>query len=138
CLVISPLIALMHDQVAQLKARGIAAEAIYSGMHMSDIDRLLDNCIYGNIKLLYLSPERLKTSIAEARIRKMRVSMVAIDEAHCISQWGHDFRPPYREISKVREWHPNVPFLALTASATARVRQDIMDSLAMRDPAVVK
>ncbi len=138
CLVISPLIALMRDQVQQLQARGIAAEAIYSGMHISDIDRILDNCIYGKIKLLYLSPERLSSKLAEQRILRMKISLVAVDEAHCVSQWGYDFRPSYLEIIKMREWHSDVPFLALTASATTTVQQDIVNVLEMRSPEIIK
>ena len=134
CIVVSPLIALMRDQVQQLRDRGITAEAIYSGMHISDIDRIFDNCIYGRVKLLYLSPERVMTSLAEERIRRMQVSLIAIDEAHCVSQWGHDFRPAYLEIIKIREWHPQVPFLALTASATSAVQEDIITCLQMRKP----
>ncbi len=134
CLVISPLIALMKDQVSNLRARGVVAAAVYSGMHPREIDRILDNCVYGDTKLLYMSPERLQTPIAFERIRKMKLSLVAVDEAHCISQWGHDFRPPYLEISKIRELHPNVPFIALTATATSKVREEIADSLELQTP----
>ena len=112
CLVISPLIALMKDQVENLKKRDIAAAAIYSGMHYKDIDRLLDNAAYGGLKFLYMSPERLATVLARERIKKMNVNLLAIDEAHCISQWGYDFRPPYLEIAAIREWLPDVPILA--------------------------
>jgi ATP-dependent DNA helicase RecQ len=136
-IVVSPLVALMQDQVRQLKDRGISAEALFSGMHIKDIDRILDNCIYGNVKLLYLSPERLMANYAEVRIRKMQVSLFAIDEAHCISQWGHDFRPPYRELARLREWHPKTPVLALTASATQDVRDDIVQVLQMQNPAII-
>jgi ATP-dependent DNA helicase RecQ len=132
CIVISPLIALMQDQVENLKKRGIEAEAIYSGMHYRQIDRILDNCIYGKTKFLYLSPERLKTDIARERIKKMNVNLLAIDEAHCISQWGYDFRPPYLEIADFREFLPKVPVLALTATATAEVVEDIQERLAFR------
>ncbi len=138
CLVISPLIALMRDQVQGLKERGIEAEAIYSGMHIAEIDRILDNCIYGNVKLLYMSPERLTTGYAEARLKKMHISLIATDEAHCISQWGHDFRPAYRDLVQLREWHPETPVLALTASATLAVQEDIITALEMRDPAIEK
>lgn len=130
CIVVSPLIALMKDQVSQLQKRQIAAEAIYSGMHYKQIDRILDNCIYGNTKLLYLSPERLLTDLARARIAKMKVNLFAVDEAHCISQWGYDFRPPYLQIAEVRELHPDVPILALTATATKEVEKDIQEKLA--------
>ena len=134
CIVVSPLIALMKDQVDNLKKRNISAVAIYSGMRYSDIDRTLDNCIYGNIKFLYLSPERLVTDLARARIAQMNVSLFAIDEAHCISQWGYDFRPPYLEIATIRELHPKVPVLALTATATNRVIEDIQTKLNFPNP----
>lgn len=130
CLVISPLIALMRDQVENLQKRGISAVAIHSGMPYSDIDRLLDNCAYGGVKFLYLSPERLHTELFKKRLEKMPVSMIAVDEAHCISQWGYDFRPAYLEIAKIRELLPKVPLIALTATATPEVCQDIQDKLA--------
>ncbi len=129
CIVVSPLIALMQDQVQNLNKRGIQAEAIYSGMHYRDIDRTLDNCIYGKTKFLYLSPERLASELAIERIKKMNVNLLAIDEAHCISQWGYDFRPPYLEIAKIREWLPKAPILALTATATEEVVIDIQEKL---------
>lgn len=128
-LVISPLIALMKDQVRQLKERGIIADAIYSGMRPSDIDRILDNAVYGNTKLLYLSPERLLTDLARERIRRMNVALIAVDEAHCISQWGYDFRPPYLRIGELRELHPKVPIIAVTATATPEVVADIQQNL---------
>ncbi|EDM38183.1 ATP-dependent DNA helicase recQ [Pedobacter sp. BAL39] len=129
CIVISPLIALMKDQVENLKARGIEAVAIYSGMGKREIDILLDNCIYGKIKFLYLSPERLLSDLVRTRISYMNVSLFAVDEAHCVSQWGYDFRPPYLQISAIREIHPKVPMLALTATATQFVREDIISKL---------
>ncbi|MCB0586106.1 MAG: ATP-dependent DNA helicase RecQ, partial [Phaeodactylibacter sp.] len=132
CIVVSPLIALMKDQVENLKQRNIPAEAIYSGMHYRDIDRILDNCVYGNIKLLYLSPERLTTELARVRIQKMKASLLAVDEAHCVSQWGYDFRPPYLQIAEMREVLPGVPILALTATATPEVARDIQEKLAFR------
>ncbi len=132
CLVVSPLIALMKDQVENLKKRDIAAAAIYSGMHYKDIDRILDNAAYGGLKFLYLSPERLTTTLARERIKKMTVNVLAIDEAHCISQWGYDFRPPYLEIAAIREWLPDVPILALTATATPDVKTDICQKLEFR------
>ncbi|WP_246581429.1 RecQ family ATP-dependent DNA helicase [Echinicola shivajiensis] len=134
CIVVSPLIALMKDQVDNLRQRGILAAAIYSGMRKREIDTTLDNCIYGNYKFLYVSPERLRTDLFIERFKKMNVSLVAIDEAHCISQWGYDFRPPYLEIAKLREYQPDVPFIALTASATPKVREDIIGKLGLRSP----
>lgn len=136
CLVISPLIALMKDQVYNLKKRNIPAAAIFSGMHRKEIDRTLDNCIYGNTKFLYLSPERLETELFQERLKKMKVSFIAVDEAHCISQWGYDFRPSYLKIAELRNQLPNTPFLALTATATDRVKQDIQDKLGFKKPNV--
>lgn len=133
CIVISPLIALMKDQVEQLKKRNISAVAIYSGMRYTDIDRELDNCIHGNIKFLYLSPERLLTDLAKQRIAQMNINLIAVDEAHCISQWGYDFRPPYLDIPKLKELHPKVPILALTATATKEVVGDIQEKLDFRE-----
>ncbi len=134
--VISPLIALMQDQVQQLKQRGIPALAVYSGMNRQEIDIALDNCVYGKYKFLYLSPERLRTEIFIARFRKMNVSFIAVDEAHCISQWGYDFRPPYLQIAELREIKPDLHFLALTATATKVVKQDIAEKLGYKDPIV--
>ena len=110
CLVISPLIALMKDQVYNLKRRKIKAEAIFSGMSKRQIERILDNCMLGKVKFLYVSPERLENQTFQARLENMNVSLVAIDEAHCISQWGYDFRPSYMKIANVRKILPNVPF----------------------------
>lgn len=132
CIVISPLIALMKDQVHNLRSRNIPAAAIYSGMHYKEIDRTFDNCIYGNVKLLYLSPERLVTDLAKERISRMHVNLIAVDEAHCISQWGYDFRPPYLEIATFRELAPNAPILALTATATLEVVYDIQEKLGFK------
>lgn len=132
CIVVSPLIALMKDQVENLKAKGIEAIAIYAGMGKREIDILLDNCIYGKIKFLYLSPERLMSELVRVRISYMKVNLIAVDEAHCISQWGYDFRPPYQQISELRTIHPDVPILALTATATAFVRDDIVDKLQLK------
>ncbi len=125
CLVISPLIALMKDQVENLKRKGIKAYAIYSGMTKREIDIVLDNCIYGDVKFLYVSPERLKADIFRERFAKMNVSLIAVDEAHCISQWGYDFRPPYLEIAEIRALQPTVNVIALTATATPQVQADI-------------
>lgn len=135
CIVVSPLVALMKDQVENLKARGINAVAIYAGMGKREIDILLDNCIYGPVKFLYLSPERLLSDLVRTRISYMNVNLFAIDEAHCISQWGYDFRPPYLQLATLRELHPDVPFIALTATATQFVRQDILQKLELKDPA---
>uniref|UniRef100_UPI0040499170 RecQ family ATP-dependent DNA helicase n=1 Tax=Daejeonella sp. TaxID=2805397 RepID=UPI0040499170 len=125
CIVVSPLIALMKDQVENLKEKGIKAIAVISGMGKREVDIALDNCIYGDIKFLYLSPERLLSELVKVRLSHMQVNLIAIDEAHCISQWGYDFRPSYLHLSKLREIHPNVPILALTATATERVAADI-------------
>ncbi|MCY7409236.1 MAG: RecQ family ATP-dependent DNA helicase [Chitinophagales bacterium] len=129
CIVISPLIALMKDQVMHLQSKGIKAVAIYSGMTNMEIDRLLDNCVHGHYKLLYVSPERLTTEIMQVRAQKMKVNLIAVDEAHCISQWGYDFRPPYLKIAEFRKLMPHVPVLALTATATAEVVNDICEKL---------
>ena len=129
CLVISPLIALMKDQVEQLRKRNISAVAIHSGMRRDEIDLLLNNAIYGDIKFLYVSPERLQTELFIVRVRQMKVSLIAVDEAHCISQWGYDFRPPYLKIAALREIFPDVPVIALTATATAQVQEDIAEKL---------
>ncbi len=138
CLVISPLIALMKDQVYNLRKRGIKAEAIFSGMDYREIDRTFDNCIHGDIKLLYLSPERLQTDLAKARIQQMKVNLLAVDEAHCISQWGYDFRPAYLAISEIRENMPKVPVLGLTATATPEVIGDIQDKLLYKEKNVIQ
>lgn len=135
-IVVSPLIALMKDQVQQLKSKGILAGAIYSGMSLKEIDTTLDNCIYGGYKFLYVSPERLSTDLFLERIAKMHVSMVAVDEAHCVSQWGHDFRPSYLKINELREVLPKVPIMALTATATAEVKKDIQAHLELVEPKV--
>ncbi|PKR79980.1 RecQ family ATP-dependent DNA helicase [Brumimicrobium salinarum] len=134
CLVISPLIALMQDQVNNLKSKGLKAAAITSGMSRREIDIILDNAKFGGLDFLYVSPERLKTDIFIARFKQMNVSLIAIDEAHCISQWGHDFRPPYLEIYKLREIHESVPMIAVTATATPEVREDIIAQLQMKEP----
>lgn len=132
CLVISPLIALMKDQVENLQAKGINATSIVSGMSRREIDIALDNCIYGDVKFLYLSPERLLSELVQERIKYMKVNLIAVDEAHCISQWGYDFRPSYLHIAELRNLHPQVPILALTATATASVKVDIIEKLRLR------
>lgn len=129
CLVITPLIALMKDQVQNLRKRGIKALSIYSGMSRQDIITTLENCIFGNYKFLYISPERLDTEIFRTKLRKMKVSMITVDESHCISQWGYDFRPAYLKIAEIRELLPDVPVLALTATATPEVVKDIQARL---------
>jgi ATP-dependent DNA helicase RecQ len=136
CLVITPLIALMKDQVSQLNKRGIIAVAVYSGMNRREIDIALDNCIYGNVKFLYLSPERLLTELFQERVKRMKVNLIAVDEAHCISQWGYDFRPPYLQLAELREALPKVPVIALTATATAQVKRDIQEKLRFPKPNV--
>ena len=135
CIVVTPLIALMKDQVSQLRLRDIKAEAVYSGMIRSEIERVLENCIYGNFKFLYVSPERLGTELFQAKLRYMRnICMICVDEAHCISQWGYDFRPAYLEIANLRRLIPyHVPVLALTATATPRVVDDIQDRLCFQE-----
>ncbi len=133
CLVVSPLIALMKDQVENLKQRGVKAYRISSDLSKREIDIALDNCIYGEVKFLYVSPERLKSELFVERFKKMKVNLIAIDEAHCISQWGYDFRPSYLEIAQLREWKPEVPFMALTASATKEVVLDIQDKLRFKE-----
>lgn len=132
CLVITPLIALMKDQVQNLRKRGIKALSIYSGMSRQDIITTLENCIFGNYKFLYISPERLDTKIFRTKLRKMKVSMITVDESHCISQWGYDFRPAYLKIAEIRELLPDVPVLALTATATPEVVKDIQARLHFR------
>ncbi|KAA6328679.1 ATP-dependent DNA helicase RecQ [termite gut metagenome] len=129
CLVITPLIALMKDQVQNLKRRGIKAAAVYSGMTRQEIIITLENCIFGNFKFLYLSPERLDTDIFRSKLRSMKISMITVDESHCISQWGYDFRPAYLKITDIRKLLPNVPVLALTATATPAVIKDIQEKL---------
>ncbi|WP_304064277.1 RecQ family ATP-dependent DNA helicase [Pedobacter glucosidilyticus] len=138
CIVVSPLIALMKDQVENLQKKGINAIAIISGMGKREIDIALDNCIYGPVKFLYISPERLATDLVRERIKHMKVNLFAVDEAHCISQWGYDFRPPYLQLTAIRTLHPEVPMLALTASATEQVQADIMQKLDFKHPKVFR
>ena len=129
CIVITPLIALMKDQVHHLRQRGILADAIYSGLQHDDMLRILDNCILGRTKFLYVSPERLSSDLFVTKLRHMQVSFITVDEAHCISQWGYDFRPSYLEIANIRVFLPNTPVLALTATATPQVVEDICEKL---------
>ncbi len=136
CIVVTPLVALMKDQVQNLKDRGIKAVGVYYGLSKMEMDIAIDNCVYGDVKFLYLSPERLTTDLLRARIPKMKVNLLAVDEAHCISQWGYDFRPPYLKIAEVRELMPHTPVLALTATATPQVVLDIQQKLAFGSPRV--
>ena len=136
CVVVSPLIALMKDQVAQLRQRGLRAEAIYSGLSHRGIDIALDNAVNGGTQFLYVSPERLQTELFLARLARMTVGLLAVDEAHCISQWGYDFRPPYLQIADLRPLLPDVPVIALTATATPAVRDDICEKLCFRQPKI--
>ena len=138
CIVITPLIALMKDQVQNLRKRGIKALAIYSGMTRQEIVTALENCIFGNYKFLYISPERLDTEIFRIKLRSMKVSMITVDESHCISQWGYDFRPAYLKIAEIRELLPGVPVLALTATATPEVVKDIQSRLNFREENVFR
>ena len=138
CIVVSPLIALIQNQVDSLRKRGIKAIALTGGIPFDEVNNLLDNCIFGNYKFLYLSPERLQQEVVQNRIQKMNVNLIAIDEAHCISQWGHDFRPAYLECSKLRELLPKIPIIALTATATKQVATDIIDHLKFIAPVVVR
>jgi len=133
CIVITPLIALMKDQVNHMKKRGIPAAAVYSGMYADEIDLVLGNCLYGKTKLLYLSPERLMGDKIRESLRRMKVNLLAVDEAHCISQWGYDFRPPYLHIADIRQFIPGVPVLALTATATPKVVKDIQKKLEFKN-----
>src|SRR5688572_19044240 len=133
CLIISPLIALMKDQVENLKKKGVLAAAVYSGMSRRQITQTLKNIAYGPYKFLYLSPERIKTSLFLEYLPAMNVNLIAVDEAHCISQWGYDFRPSYLRIAALREHLPDVPILALTASATTEVQKDICDQLQFKE-----
>ena len=138
CLVISPLVALMKDQIANLQKRDIKAIALTGGISADETIDLLDNCQFGGYKFLYLSPERLQSDWVLERIKSLPINLIAIDEAHCVSQWGHDFRPAYLKISKLKEFFPKVPFLALTASATARVQEDICSQLGLQQPQVFR
>ncbi|MBQ6766731.1 MAG: ATP-dependent DNA helicase RecQ, partial [Paludibacteraceae bacterium] len=138
CIVVTPLIALMKDQVANLKAKGIKAAAIYTGMTFQNMMETFDNCIYGNYKFLYVSPERLGTRIFLEKLSHLKVCLIAVDESHCISQWGYDFRPSYLKIAEVRHLLPGVPVLALTATATPAVVDDIQEKLEFREKNVFR
>jgi len=134
CLVVTPLIALMKDQVEQLNQKGIKAVAVYSGMSFDEIDKSLNLCIFGECKFLYISPERLSSDLFRTRVQQMTVNLIAVDEAHCIAQWGHDFRPSYLQIAGLRELFPDVPVLAVTATATPPVIEEIQQQLRFRKP----
>ena len=138
CIIITPLIALMKDQVDRLKRLGIPAVAIHSGLSFKQIDIALDNCVYGDVKFLYVAPERLATEAFRLRVQRMKVSLLAVDEAHCISQWGYDFRPSYLRIAEIRKLIPDTPVLALTASATDLVAKDIMSHLGFEKPNIIR
>ncbi|NNL15099.1 MAG: RecQ family ATP-dependent DNA helicase [Flavobacteriaceae bacterium] len=138
CIVISPLIALMKDQVKSLMNKNIKAMALTSGIPIKELDTLLDNCIYGNYKFLYLSPERLQQELVQNRIKQMNVNLIAVDEAHCISQWGNDFRPSYKHIKILRDLHPGINIIALTASARPQVVDDIIVELDLLEPKLFK
>ena len=138
CIVITPLIALMKDQVQHLRERGILADAIYADKSRNEILQTLDNCIFGGVKILYVSPERLASELFQTKLKHIHVSFITVDEAHCISQWGYDFRPSYLQIAKIREMIPQVPILALTATATPEVVDDIQDRLHFAEKNVFK
>ena len=136
-LVVTPLIALMKDQVDGLNKRGMSATAIHSGMEYKEIQRALDNCLYGGCKFLYLSPERLASPLFLACLPELPIRLIVVDECHCISQWGYDFRPSYLKIAEIRRYYPSVPLLALTATATPEVVADVMARLSFREPHVI-
>ena len=138
CIVVTPLIALMKDQVHHLRQKGIRAAAIYSGMSRAEIVKTLDNCILGDMKLLYVSPERLSSELFLAKLRYLKVSFITVDEAHCISQWGYDFRPAYLHIADLRKIKPEAPVLALTATATPQVVDDIQARLLFKEKNVYR
>lgn len=138
CIVVSPLVALIQNQVSQLKEKNIKALALTGGISFEELNNLLDNCLYGNYKFLYLSPERLQQSIVQERIREMNVNIIAIDEAHCISQWGNDFRPAYLDCAILKDLAPNAPMIALTATATPEVVEDILQNLQLNQAKIFK
>lgn len=138
CVIVTPLIALMRDQVENLKSRRLRAACIYSGMTTSEVSITMDNTIYGGVKFLYISPERLSSELFLSKFKAVKVAMIVVDEAHCISQWGYDFRPSYLNIATIREIHPNAPVLALTATATHEVVDDIQEKLSFKTPNVFR
>ena len=139
CIVVSPLISLMEDQVEDIKLKGIKAIALTSDLDFKEVDITLTNCIFGGYKFLYISPERLENKLVQARIKSMKVSLIAVDEAHCISAWGHDFRPDYRKInSAVQEIDTKLKIIALTATATPKVQDDIIKNLNLNKPNIFK
>lgn len=138
CIVVTPLIALMNDQIWHLRQKGINAVAVHSGMLRKEIIQVLENCIFSDVKLLYLSPERLASPLFLAKLKRINVSFITVDEAHCISQWGYDFRPSYLHISDLRRLKPDAPLLALTATATPEVVEDIQDKLSFREPNAIR
>ena len=138
CIVVTPLIALMKDQVMHLKQRGISAEAVYMGQSRDEVMRILDNAVFGAVKFLYISPERIASELFQHKVRGMKVCFITVDEAHCISQWGYDFRPAYLKIVELRQLVPNVPVLALTATATPKVVDDIQDNLGFAEKNVFR
>ncbi|MDD4001582.1 MAG: RecQ family ATP-dependent DNA helicase, partial [Bacteroidales bacterium] len=133
CIVVSPLIALMIDQEKSLKSKGIKVRAIYSGQSNQEIEIALNNCIYGKVKILYISPERVSSKLFISYFEKMKVNLIAVDEAHCISKWGYDFRPSFLNIANLRQYHPQAPILALTATATQEVVDDIQEKLLFKE-----
>ena len=132
CLVVSPLISLMKDQVQQLNSRHLSAACLYAGLAGSEVMSVLNNAVCGRLKFLYVSPERLRTRVFIEHFRRMKVSLIAVDEAHCVSQWGYDFRPPYLQIAEIRQYQPSATMVALTATATPAVVEDICRQLKMR------
>ena len=138
CIVVSPLIALMKDQVEALKRKSITAEALFSGLPYREIDRILDNCVFNKVKFLYVAPERLKSDLFLERFKKMTISLIAIDEAHCISEWGYDFRPSYLNIHEIRDLKPSVPCIALSATATPKVQEDIQAKLKLKNAEIFR
>ena len=138
CIVITPLIALMKDQVMHLRERGIRAAAVYSGMSRQEIITTLENCVFGGYKILYVSPERIGSELFKAKLKHIKVSFITVDEAHCISQWGYDFRPSYLQVAAIRKLKPGIPVLALTATATPEVVDDIQEKLEFKEKNVFR